>query len=219
MKIDEILRVPPQSFPKEEVEKYLKHSVANDGGPFQFPYESELSYYFVGYDTGNKVIILTDTDKNIAAFSGFTSRMNDTVWQAKNVAVYPPFNGKNLAAKMYLFVKKDIGKNIQSDVEQSADGERIWTKSLPKIGLQPKIFDTEREQIIDPVIAPTEYAYARGNIYIDDSTNPVARRFTWILENRTENYPKGYTDTCVLREGIGHLMPYKGIFYNFKEQN
>lgn len=217
MKMDEILRVPPQSFPKEKVEEYLKDSIANKGGPFQFPYESELSYYFVGYDTGTKVLILTDDDKNIAGFSGFISRMNDTVWQAKNVEVYPPFNGKNLAAKMYKFVKNNIGKSIQSDVEQSVKGEKIWTQSLLKIGLEPKIFDTEREQIIDPKIAPNEYKYARENIYIDDSSNPIAKRFTWILENRTETYPKGYTDTCILREGKGHLMPYKGIFYNFKE--
>jgi hypothetical protein len=219
MKLSEILRVPPQQFPKEKVEEFLHDSIKNDGGPFDFPYEPGLSYYFMGYDTGTKVIILTDSDKNIAAFSGFISRMNGTVWQAKNVSSYPPYYGRNLAAKMYKFVKTNIGKHIQSDVEQSEDGERIWTNSLPKIGLQPKIFDTEREQIIDHEIAPNEYEYARKNMYINDPSNPIAKRFTWILENRTENYPAGYTDTCILREGVGHLLPYKAIFYNFNLEN
>lgn len=198
MKIDEIELVNiGQSFPIDQVKKYLAKSSPN----------GMIDEFVVNYvESGNhRGIVLTDVDNNIAAYAGFVVRLNGRVWQAKNAVSYDPFKGKALVGKIYKMVKEKLGKSIQSDTEQTADGMKLWTKTLPSLGLSPMGYDTQT-----------------GHVLTMDQTMKVMypqqgskdeHRYTWILE-RNDRYP----EQNLLSEG-SLLMPYTGLWYNFKDKN
>lgn len=202
MKINEILRISTQNFPIRGVEKLLK--LTRDG----YGYIDDLTVNYV--ESGDdRIIVLTD-EKKIAAFAGFISRLNGRVWQAKNLQTYNEYRGKNLGAKIYKYVREVFKKSIQSDIEQSPSSEILWTKTLPKMGMNPKIFDTETEYVLDKT-NDTVYSNALSKMYTSDDSDPEKYRYTWILEKFDR-----YNENSILREN-GLLMPYTGIWYNFKE--
>ena len=204
MKIDEILRISTQEFPIHKVRQLLQ--MTKDG----YDDIDELTVNYL--ESGNeRIIILTDRNKNIAAFAGFISRMNGKVWQAKNLQTYNQYKGKQLGAKIFKYVKDTMKKNLQSDVEQSPSAEILWTKTLPGLGLHPRIFDTETDRIIDQSNEKM-YNIALSKMYTSDDNDPDKFKYTWILE-KTDHYP------CqnLLIEG-GLLMPYTGLWYTFKEE-
>lgn len=198
MKINEIDLINNQSFPKEGVEMWLKKST---------PY-GKLENFIVNYiEVDNqRGIVLTDDNNQIAAYAGFVVRLNGKVWQAQNAMSYPPYQGQALVGKIYKMVKDEFKKSIQSDVQQTKDGAKLWTRTLPGLGLKPMIFDTETERIIDP-------ATTKINMYPTSGSIDAKWRYTWILE--TNNH---YPSQNLLAEG-SLLMPYKGLWYNFKEEN
>lgn len=202
MKITEILRISTQDFPIRGVEKLLK--LTKDG----YGYIDDLTVNYV--ESGDdRIIVLTDNEK-IAAFAGFISRLNGRVWQAKNLQTYGDYRGKNLGAKIYKFVREVFKKSIQSDIEQSPSAEILWTKTLPKLGMSPKIFDTETEYVIDKTNS-NAYSVALSKMYTSDDSDQERYRYTWILE-KFDNY----NENSILKEN-GMLMPYTGIWYNFKD--
>lgn len=202
MKIDEIFRISTQNFPIRNVEKLLK--LTRDG-------YKPIDDFTVNYLESNndRIIILTDKDK-IAAYAGFISRLNGRVWQAKNLQTYNEYRGRNLGAKIYKYVKEEFKKSIQSDVEQSPSSEKLWTKTLPNLGINPKIFDTETEYVIDKS-NETAYSNALSKMYTNDDSDSEKYRYTWILEKFDH-----YNENSILKE-TSLLMPYSGIWYNFKE--
>lgn len=204
MRVDEILRISTQDFPLRNVSALL--SMASDG----YGFIDDLHVWYLESDS-QRIIILTDAGKNIAAYAGFISRMNGRVWQAKNLQTYGNFKGKQLGAKIFKYVKEVMKKSIQSDVEQSPSAEILWTKTLPSIGLDPKIFDTETEYIIDQT-NQSAYNNAVNKIYTSDETDLEKYRYTWILE-QSDHYPL----QNILKE-TQLLMPYKRLWYNFKEE-
>lgn len=202
MKIDEILRISTQNFPIRGVEKLLK--LTQDG----YGYIDDLIVNYV--ESGDdRVIVLTDKEK-IAAFAGFISRLNGRVWQSKNLQTYDDYRGRNLGGKIYKYVREVFKKSIQSDIEQSQSSEILWTKTLPKLGMNPKIFDTRTEYIIDKSNI-TAYSTTLSKMYTSDDNDSEKYRYTWILEKFDH-----YNENSILRENT-ILMPYTRIWYNFKE--
>lgn len=193
MRLHEIEQVPAQDFPKEIIEKYLERST-----PIGNLEEFTINYLEHG---SQRVLILTDIDSNVAAYAGFASRLNGRVWQAKNAQTYSPFNGRALVAKIYKVVKEQLHKSIQSDTEQSISAIKLWTKTLPNLGLKPMVFDTETERIISPDRFDLALMYP-----VSDSASKV--RYTWILE-RHDHYP---SQNLLTEDSL--LLPVTGMWYN-----
>lgn len=158
-----------------------------------------------------RIIILTDQHKNIAAHAGFISRMNGRVWQIKNIQTHGDFRGRQLAAKIYKYVKEIMKKSMQSDIEQSMSSKKLWTRTMPRMGLHAKLFDTETNYIIDQTY-PAAYEHALSKIYTSDHTDPEKYRYTWILSHN-DHYP----EQNILSEN-SLLMPYTGRWYTFKDE-
>lgn len=202
MKINEILRISTQHFPKERLKGILSKSSPR----------GQLETYQINYaeDGDDRVLILTD-DANIVAYAGFISRMNGRVWQAKNLQVYPPYLGNKLGGKLYLYIKTQMKKSIQSDIEHSPESEKLWIKTIPSLGMNPKIFDNDTEYIIDHS-NPGAFNAALTKMYTNDETDLEKYRYTWILEMSDH-----YNENSILKEN-SLLMPYTNIWYNFKEE-
>jgi hypothetical protein len=204
MIIDEILRISTQDFPLNKVKQLL--SRCSDG-------YGEIDNLLVNYveEGDQRIIVLTDSENVVAAYAGFISRMNGRVWQAKNLQIYNGYSGHHLGAKIYKYVKEVKKKSIQSDIEQSPSAEKLWTKTLPDIGLHPKIFDCDTEHIIDKS-NPKAYNNALTKIYTSDDTDTDKFKYTWVLEH-SDHYPS----QNILREDQ-LLLPYCGFWYTFNEE-
>jgi hypothetical protein len=192
MKIDEIELVNiGQSFPKDHVQQFLDGSSPN----------GRLDDFVVNYrESGNhRGIILTDSQGDIAAYVGFVVRLNGRVWQAKNAVVYEPYKGQGLVGRVYRMVKQHMGQSIQSDTEQTTDGMRLWTRTLPSLGLHPMIYDAETGHVLSP-------EQGQHLIY-PQSGSGNQHRYTWILE-RHDHYPE---QNLLLEESL--LMPLKNLWY------
>lgn len=201
MKIDEILRISSQDFPEENVKRILQLSHSPIGKI------DGLDVHLVV--SGDERILILADGAEVASFAGFISRINDRVWQAKNLQTFYKYRGKKFGVKLYKFVKDVLKKSIQSDVEQTSSAEILWTKTLPKFGLHPKIFDTMTNYIIDKSM-PKEYSLAIEKMYHSDDDSEDKYRYSWILEKN--DY---YNENSVLTE---HklLMPYTGKWHTFK---
>jgi hypothetical protein len=204
VRVDEILRISTQDFPLNKVKQLLK--LTRDG----YGTINGLTINYVE-DGDQRIIILTDDTNDVAAFAGFISRINGRVWQAKNLQTYGKFVGRKLGANIYKHVKHAFKKSIQSDIEQSRSAEILWTKSLPSVGLSPKIFDSETEYIIDQTNA-NAYKNAIEKMYTSDDTDPEKFRYTWILEH-SDHYPP----QNILKENQ-LLLPYTGFWYTFNKE-
>lgn len=204
MKISEILRISTQNFPLRSVGKLL--AMAKDG----YGVIDELAVNYLE-NSDHRIIILVDKSNNIAAYAGFISRMNGRVWQAKNLQTYGTFQGQQLGAKIFKYVKDVMKKSIQSDIEQSPSAEKLWAKTLPSLGLHPKLFDTDTEYVIDQSNQPA-YQNALQKMYTANDADPEKYRYTWILE-KFDKYP----EQNILVEG-GLLMPYTGFWHTYSEE-
>ena len=202
MRIDEILRISTQDFPERKVRDLLKHT--KDG----YGTIDDLTVNYV--ESGDDRIIVLTNGKEIAAYTGLISRMNGRVWQMKNLQTYGEYIGNQLGAKIIKFIKQNFKKSIQSDIEQSLSAEKLWTKTLPSLGIYPKIFDTETEYIIDKS-NPSAYQVAMEKLYTNNEHDPDKFRYTWILEHSDH-----YSEHSILKENQ-LLMPYTGIWYTFKD--
>jgi hypothetical protein len=188
-----------QSFPINKVKEFLSRSSPN----------GMLDNFVVNYaESGNhRGIILTDSENienTIAAYAGFVVRLNGRVWQSKNAVSYDPYRGQALVGKIYKMVKEQFGKSIQSDTEQTLDGMKLWTKTLPSLGLVPMGYDTQTGHVIEP-------EQAKKLMYPQQGTD-TEHRYTWILESN-DHYP----EQNILAEG-SLLMPYQGLWYDFKNE-
>jgi len=143
------------------------------------PFSGHLTVYYYAEDSV-RLLFLADQEKNVAAIAFFMSSKNDQVWQAKNAAAYPPYRGQRLVAELYKIAKVDFKKSIQSDFEQTTAGMRLWTQTLPSIGLSPRVYDHSTDRVIDP-------STQKVNVYpaFDD---PDVHRYSWIIE-RNDYYP------------------------------
>jgi len=207
MKIDEILIVPDQHFDKNEIAKRLRVSHKLDK---KFPYDPvgfDINYH----NNGKEIIIILTDENNIVAYAGFKI-LSQSLWQGQNIQVYEPYLGRNLGAKLIKFVKNDIKVNIQSDIRQSESGKKLWTEKLKTVGIEPKIFDTESQYIIDKNINPIEYDNALSKIYTKDPLDPDRFKYTWIIEH-SDQYPS----QNILKES-SLLLPISGLWYDFKKE-
>ena len=223
MRVDEILLIGDQEFPKSKVESYLKYpGCFQESSPFPYgPYDvfccveahtvGMILVSHQGIQSNDSTKISSDRIAAYASFEHINLRGTFDVFRAKNAASYEPFKKNNLLAKLYKYVKVVLKKRIQSDIQQTTSGKKLWTNNLPKEGLFPKIFDSVEEYIIDET-NPTEFKKAMNNMYTTDITNPERHRYTWVLE-----WDDHYPSQNILREH-GLLMPYKGFWYDFKEE-
>lgn len=192
MKINEIELVSAQNYPVYTVSEMLE--LAQPDGTL-----GQFVVFFAEY--GNyRTIILTDDNKNIAAFATFEIQLGGKVWQARKAQTYSPYQGQALVAKIYKLVKEQYRKSIQSDSEQSLDAKKLWTKTLPGIGLHPMVFDSETEMIIEPKNFDLSLMYP----FSDDNRK---FRYTWILE-KFDHYPT----QNILTENTP-LIPVTGLWY------
>ena len=99
MKITEILRISNQNFPKQNLLKILEKTTPHG----ELELGIDINYTEEGSD---RVIILTH-NKDIVAYAGFITRLNGKVWQAKNLQVYPPYNGRQLGARYTNMLKNN----------------------------------------------------------------------------------------------------------------
>jgi hypothetical protein len=154
-------------------------------------------------DDNYRCIILADDDQNIAGYVTFISRNNDTIWQSIIIKIYNQYKGQKLAGKIYKLINEKYKKHIQSSNEQSKDGRKLWTKTLPDIGINPMIYDTETGHIIDP-------STTNIDMYPLEGTLKEKQRYTWIIENN--NF---YSKTDLLTENIlSRVMVRKGKWYD-----
>ena len=177
MRADEILaeieQINSVDFPQSAAQQRLELA-----SPVK-QFSGQLTVYY--YAEGNvRLLFMADSKKNVAAIAFFISAKNDRVWQAKNAATYKPYKGQQLVAELYRIAKTDFKKSIQSDFEQTSAGMRLWTETLPKIGLVPRVYDHTTDRVIDPQTQ-------KVNVYpaFDD---PDVHRYSWILE-RNDYYP------------------------------
>jgi hypothetical protein len=192
MKITEIELIPPQNFPAKKVEMWLEKSTPR----------GMLGNFVVNYIEfrDQRGVVLTDANGVIAAYAGFIVRLNGKIWQAYNAQSYEPYKNQTLVGKIYQMIKQDWHQSIQSDTAQTVDGMRLWTKTLPSLGLKPMIFDTETDRIIDP-------AENIIDMYPKDAGISKKWRYAWILES-SDCYP----NQNLLKEG-SLLMPYQNLWY------
>jgi hypothetical protein len=169
MKINEIELLNVQPVSKKTVEHYL--TLSSPRGMMD-----EFVLYYLESDN-QRMIILVD-QKEVAAFASFITRLNGRVWQARGAGSFALYKGKNLVGKIYQLIKTKYKQSIQSDNAQSYGGMRIWTKTLPSLGMFPMIFDTKTDHIIDPKQYPNIKVYPESPTPDDPDMN----RYCWILE-------------------------------------
>jgi hypothetical protein len=169
MKIKEIIEVPDQKYPPDIVQEIW------DKSTFTGEVIDGLDVYF--YATASNAFITLAKDKEIAAIARFLVKAEERIWQAKRVQTRPNFKGRNLAAKMYIFVRDMLEQQVQSDDQQTASGATLWTRTLPSLGEHPEIYDTTAKAPISRGSAAWKDAIKQ--MY---STDPIAgAKYTWIL--------------------------------------
>ena len=188
--LTEIERVGAQNFPLNKVEEILQQCSHKDGDTID-----GFDAWF-GRNGDERYVVLTDSSGKIASYAGFKA-LEPNRWQAKNTATYSPFRGNRLASKIYReLTNHQI--SILSDIRQSPNGERLWTSSLPKLGLNPMVFDFDTNNIYRP-------DQIGDKIY---STDPkIKHRYCWILE-----WNGKYADQNLVYENK-MLMPLQGLWY------
>jgi len=187
MKINEIVTVYNVEFPKDQVIDLLKKTQ-------QIGHLDNLAVHHATLNNDH-ILILTDNN-NPAAYAGFISRKNNTIWQAKNAQTYDPYKGKNLVAKLYKFAMSQFDVSLQSDMEQTAQAKKLWTQTLPGIGVKPMILDVETEKYIDPATVDVDkFVYSN-------------KRYCWIVES--SGY---YNEINMLRENSLLLQNNLGRWY------
>lgn len=194
MKINEIELVGDQDFSIDKVKYYLSLS-----SPIN-TLEKFVLYYLEQND--DRVLILVDDDKNIAAYTMFKIWNNGKVWQARNAQTFSPYKGQQLAGKLYRYVKEVLHKSIQSDTEQSQSARQLWINTLPSLGLKPMIFDTKTELVLDPSDHPHIDVYRQYG----DSRD---FQYTWIIEHR-DHYPQ---QNLLSEHSLA--MPVQGLWNRF----
>jgi hypothetical protein len=195
MKISEIELVVVHPFSKESAEHYLSQS--SPKGVLD-----EFTIYYL--ESGDqRMITLVDDHRQIAAFAGFITRLNGRVWQARSADSYSPHKGKRLIGRIYKLIKDTYKQSVQSDTIQSYNGMKIWTKTLPSLGMHPMIFDTKTEHIIDPKKYPNTIVYPVA----PSEDDPEMNRYCWILEKNDQ-----YRDANMLDEN-SIMVPMRGLWY------
>jgi len=192
--VTEIEQIPPQDFPKKNVEEIL--SLCSPAGRID---EYMLN---LGQSGPERFIILTE-GKDIAAYAGFTELRNNR-WQAKNAQTFEGHKGQHLIGKTYKFLKEN-GISLVSDIFQTPGARAIWSKSLPSLGLNPKIFDLDSEEIYD------RNQVNLNDVYSDDPE--IMHKYCWIIES-SDKYP---TQNLVYENKS--LMPVKGLWYTDIKRN
>jgi len=191
----ELISLNPSSFSIDHIKNLLLKSTLS----------GDLENYIVNYleNADARCIILTDNNTgDIAAFAAFQVRSNGRVWQGRNALVYPKYRGQKLTGKIYNYIKDHYKKSIQSDTEQTLDGQKLWTKTLPSLGLKPMIYDIETGYVIDPN-TPNITMY-----YTSNSNNPLKNRNTWIIEKNDH-----YRTRDMISENI-IIMPNRHLWYD-----
>jgi len=143
--LSEIKRYFIDSIDVSRINAIFKHAKNTD----QFIDGLEVYAMLSGIEFG--LFLFDPIEMKIAAFAGFEQapHLRADLWQAKNAQVFPPYGGKGLVGKIYKFCKENLRMSIQSDMVQSQSGEKLWTKTLPKLGIFPKILDLDTNRIHD----------------------------------------------------------------------
>ena len=146
------------------------------------------------YDENNTRLVAAwdDINKQLVAAAVFQHmpKLRSRLYVAKNIEVFPQYQGKQLAGKLYKYCIEFLNMTIQSDMWQSASAKSLWTKTLPALGLQPQILDTTTMR----TFAPDKIDPYKNNNH----------RYCWILEAH-DNYPNNLSEHSL-------IQPYRGIY-------
>jgi hypothetical protein len=189
MKITEIEKVSGvQPFSVEQVKKIL--NLTNPKG--------ELDQFTVNYveDRGQHFVVLTDQSGQISAYAGFVQRPNN-IWQARNAQSFAPYTGQALVGKIYNMVNQVWRHRLMSDLRQSEDSVKLWSKTLPGLGLKPMMMDVQTSMIDKPDL---------NKLYPDNELEQG--NYCWILDPSNR-----YPDQNLVESGYTLIMPLMGIWF------
>ena len=165
------------------------------------PHATPLRDNIDGYDlykihhNDELIIIAWDAKfKCPAAFAGFNHYpdIRKSLWQVKNAETFDNYKGNALTAKIYKYCKETLGMTLQSDIQQSPDAKKLWMKTLPSLGLHPKIYDTHTHKVLDQ---------GEVDVYADSH-----HRYCWVLEHN-DVYRNQLPPHSI-------LQPYNSIYIN-----
>ena len=198
MRIDEIqlINLPDAVFLKQDAADLLHKSE-------KIGKIKNLDLYYLKQHN-HIVFVLANENNDIAAYSSFIERANQ-VWQEAGMRTYPPFKGQQLIGNLYKFIKERLYKSLQSDQQHTDSAKHLWTHTLPSLGLNPYIYDSQTAKIIDP--KNNKYGI---EVYPDSSGLTLAElwRYMWII-----NSGDYYRETDILSED-SILMPWRGLWYD-----
>ena len=166
----EIEIMPEQSFGQDHILQALEQATK------QPTTISGYEIYLLDQDDNRLVAAWDDKNKKLAAAVIFhhQPQIRERLWIAKNTQTFPDYQGKALCGKLYLYCKKTLGMTIQSDIIQSKSAKKLWTSTLPKLGLHPKVLDLETSRVYDS---------DKVDPYQDNN-----HKYCWIIES-TDKYP------------------------------
>lgn len=165
--LSEIKRYFIDSIDVSRINAIFKHAKNTD----QFIDGLEVYAMLSGIEFG--LFLFDPIEMKIAAFAGFEQapHLRADLWQAKNAQVFPPYGGKGLVGKIYKFCSEQLDMVIQSDLDQTISSKKLWTKTLPNLGIYPKIVDLKNNRIYDD----------NGTIEVYGN-----RQYCWLID--THNY-------------------------------
>ena len=188
--LKEIEIMPEQQFGQDHILQALSHATK------QKTMIDGCEIYLLDRDDNRLVAAWDDKNKKLAAAVIFhhQPQIRERLWLSKNAQTFPGYQGKALCGKLYLYCKKTLDMTIQSDVLQSRSAKKLWTSTLPKLGMQPKVLDLETSRVYD---------HTEVDPYQDNNN-----RYCWIIES-SDKYPNQLRENSL-------IQPYK-MYAGLKE--
>lgn len=152
-------------------------------------------------ETVYRVVIAAQHKKGIAACAIFTGRLNGKIWQLSHATTYPGFTDTGIMYKIIDSFRR-CGTSFQSRDITTDASNKFWSETLPKYGLNPMIFDTETEYVMNPKTHMV-------TMYPQEIVNGMSR-YAWVLHHKDS-----YSDHCMIDSGLLG-RPYTGFWHSGK---
>jgi pyrimidine deaminase RibD-like protein/GNAT superfamily N-acetyltransferase len=184
--VDEIEIIPQQEFGQDHILQVLHRATQQS--------DTILGLEIYVYDENHTRLVAAWDDKNkqlaSAAIFEHQPQLRQRLYVGKNVETYPGYRNQKLAGRLYKYCKETLGMTIQCDMSQTIGSKTLWTKTLPSLGLHPKVLDSQTSKTFDAgVIDP----YQNNNL-----------RYCWILESN-DKYPNHLCENSL-------VQPYRNIY-------
>lgn len=126
-----------------------------------------------GSEFGVFMLVVEDT-LEVAAICFMEILNNGQLWQERAIQVFDSHRKQALIAKLYKHLIDNHHITLMSDMQHSGDSRNLWTKTLPRMGLYPKVYDAKSNKIVDnPPEDAIKLVYGNDNIGNE--------QFCWII--------------------------------------